>query len=150
HLVLVLAALREPDVSAWGGWLVLDPLGKVLLVLVSVLFFLCALYAPGYLALRAERSNRVLCACLLGSLAMMTLVALAHHLGLMWVAVEATTLASAPGLYFNHNPRSLEATWKYLLICSVGIALALLGSFFLAYAALYAGLESTLLFDDLV
>jgi hydrogenase-4 component F len=150
HLVLVLAALRGPDVSAWGGWLVLDPLGKVLLVLVSVLFFLCALYAPGYLALRAERSNRVLCACLLGSLAMMTLVALAHHLGLMWVAVEATTLASAPGLYFNHNPRSLEATWKYLLICSVGIALALLGSFFLAYAALYAGLESTLLFDDLV
>jgi hydrogenase-4 component F len=81
---------------------------------------------------------------------MMTLVALAHHLGLMWVAVEATTLVSAPALYFNHSPRSLEATWKYLMICSVGIALALLGSFFLAYAALYAGLESTLLFDDLV
>jgi hydrogenase-4 component F len=149
HLVLVLAALRGPAVSALGGWLVLDPLGKVLLVLVSVLFFLCALYAPGYLALRPERSNRVLCACLLGALAMMTLVALAHHLGLLWVAVEATTLASAPALYFNHNPRSLEATWKYLVICSVGIALALLGSFFLAYAALYAGLESTLLFEDL-
>jgi hydrogenase-4 component F len=150
HLALVAAALGGPGVSAMGGWLVLDPLGKVLLVLVSVLFFLCALYAPGYLALRAERPNRVLCTCLLGALAMMTLVALAHHLGLMWVAVEATTLVSAPALYFNHNPRSLEATWKYLMICSVGIALALLGSFFLAYAALYAGLESTLLFDDLV
>ena len=49
----------------------------------------------------------------------------------MWVAIEATTLATAPLLYFNHNPRSLEATWKYLLIGSVGIALALLGSFFL-------------------
>jgi hydrogenase-4 component F len=150
HLALVAAALGGPAVSEMGGWLVLDPLGKVLLVLVSVLFFLCALYAPGYLALRPERPNRVLCTCLLGALAMMTLVALAHHLGLMWVAVEATTLVSAPALYFNHNPRSLEATWKYLLICSVGIALALLGSFFLAYAALYAGLESTLLFDDLV
>src|SRR4029077_3904624 len=46
--------------------------------------------------------------------------------------------------------RSLEATWKYLLICSVGIALALLGSFFLAYSSLKAGLESTLLFEQLI
>ena len=66
-------------------------------------------------------------------LGMMTLVALSHHLGLMWVAMEATTLVTAPLIYFNHNARSLEATWKYLLIGSVGIALALLGSFFLAY-----------------
>ena len=49
----------------------------------------------------------------------------------MWVAMEATTLSSGPLLYFNRNARSLEATWKYLLIGSVGIALALLGSFFL-------------------
>ncbi len=68
----------------------------------------------------------------------------------MWVAMEATTLASAPLLYFNHNARSLEATWKYLLIGSVGIALALFGSFFLAYAIAEAGLESTLLFDQLI
>src|SRR4029079_2500367 len=89
-------------------------------------------------------------ACLMLSQGMMTLIILSHHLGLMWVAMETTTLVSAPGLYFNHNPRSLEATWKYLLICSVGIALALLGSLFLAYAALHEGLETTLLFDDLV
>jgi hydrogenase-4 component F len=84
------------------------------------------------------------------SLGMMTLIILSHHLGLMWVAMEATTLTSAPGLYFNHNPRSIEATWKFLLICSVGIALALLGSLILAYSAVHAGLESTLMFDDLV
>jgi hypothetical protein len=71
-------------------------------------------------------------------LAMTTLVSLSHHLGLMWVAMEATTLVSAPSIYFNHNARSLEATWKYLLIGSVGIALALLGSFFLAYSSLKA------------
>jgi hydrogenase-4 component F len=80
----------------------------------------------------------------------MTLVALSYHLGLMWVAMEATTLVTSPSIYFNHNARSLEATWKYLLIGSVGIALALLGSFFLAYSALKAGLETTLLFDQLV
>jgi hydrogenase-4 component F len=150
HLVLVGCALAGAPVSAFSGWLSLDPLGKLVLMFVSVLFFLCALYAPGYLALRADRPNRVFCACLLAMLAMMTLVILSHHLGLMWVGMEATTLATAPLLFFNHNPRSLEATWKYLLIGSVGIALALLGSFFLAYSSLHEGLESTLLFDDLV
>jgi hydrogenase-4 component F len=152
HLVLVGVALWGVDglVTAFDNWLELDAVGKVVLALLSVLFFLCATYAPGYLALRPERSNRVLCACLLLSLAMMSLVAESHHLGLMWVAMEATTLTTAPLIYFNQNARSLEATWKYLLICSVGIALALLGSFFLAYSALKGGLESSLLFEDLI
>jgi len=154
HLGLVVAVFFQPGdgaaVSGLGGWLMLDPLGKVVLGFLSVLFFLCSLYAPGYLALRSDRPNRVFCVNLLVVLAMMTLVTLSHHLGLMWVAMEATTLASAPLLYFNHNARSLEATWKYLLIGSVGIALALFGSFFLAYSSLKAGLESTLLFDQLV
>jgi hydrogenase-4 component F len=154
HLALVLAAIFRPEgaraVSGLGGWLLLDPLGKVVLGFLAVLFFLCSLYAPGYLALRRDRPNRVFCANLFASMAMMTLVTLSHHLGLMWVAMEATTLASAPFIYFNHNPRSLEATWKYLLIGSVGIALALFGSFFLAYASLKAGLASTLLFDQLI
>jgi hydrogenase-4 component F len=146
----ILGSGRVAPLTGLGGWLLLDALGKVVLGFLTVLFFLCALYAPGYLALRPERDNRVLCASLFVLLAMMTLVTLSHHLGLMWVAMEATTLASAPTIYFNQNARSLEATWKYLLVGSVGIALALLGSFFLAYAALKAGMPSTLLFDDLV
>ncbi len=150
HLVLVVAALRAPAVRAVGGWLELDPAGRLVLALVSVLFFLCSLYVPGYLALRPERQNRVFCACLLAFLAAATLMTESHHLGLMWVALEATTLAAAPLLYFNRNRRSLEATWKYLLIGSVGIALALLGSLFLAYAAFRSGLEISLLFEDLV
>jgi hydrogenase-4 component F len=52
----------------------------------------------------------------------------------LWVAVEATTLVSAPLISFHRHHRSLEATWKYLLICSVGIAVALLGNYFLAFA----------------
>lgn len=150
HLALVVWMLDEPRVSASGQWLVIDPLGKVFLGFVSLLFFICAWYAPAYLLQRKERSNRVLCACMFMSLSMMTLVIVSHHLGLMWVAMEATTLFTATSLYFNHNARSLEATWKYLLICSVGIALALLGSLFLAYSSVHSGLESNLLFDDLV
>jgi hydrogenase-4 component F len=154
QLCMTAAALWQSSqgtvISGLDDWLLLDPLGKVVLGFLSLLFFLCSLYAPGYLALRADRSNRVFCANLFAAQSMMTLVTLSHHLGLMWVAMEATTLVSAPSIYFNHNARSLEATWKYLLIGSVGIALALLGSFFLAYASLKSGLESTLLFDELV
>ena len=56
HLALVAAALLyDGDVTGFGGWLLLDALGKVILGFVSVLFFLCALYAPGYLALRGDQ-----------------------------------------------------------------------------------------------
>jgi len=150
HAILTTVAVLEPQRSAFHGWLVLDPLGRLVLAFVSLLYLLCSCYVPAYLALRPARSNRAFCTALLGFLAMMTLIVLAHHLGLMWVAIEATTLSSAPLLYFNRNRRSLEATWKYLLIGSVGIALALFGSFFLAYSALHGGMGSSLLFEDLV
>lgn len=151
QLTLVILALRSgAEVTAFSGWIVLDKLGRIALPLVSALFFACSLYVPTYLHLRPERPTRVFCGALLTFLSMMTLITISHHMGLMWIALEATTLASAPLLYFNQNARSLEAVWKYLLIGGVGIALALLGSFFLAYAALHAGLHSTLLIDDLV
>ncbi len=150
QLVLVILAAKEEPMSLAGGWIVLDPLAKPILLVVSVLFVCCSLYAPAYLKLRINRPNRVFCACLCLLMGMMSLVLVAHHLGLMWVAVEATTLASGPLLYFNQTPRSLEAAWKYLLICSVGIALALMGSFFLAYSSLKGGFASTLLFEDLI
>ena len=150
NLVVAITALADGTRATAGGWLVLDPLGKLVILTVALLFFFCALYAPGYLRVRAERSNRQLCGGLLFQVAMLSLVATSHHLGLLWVALEATTLSSAPLIYFNHTPKALEAAWKYLLICSVGIALALLGSFFLAYASLHGPDSSTLLFDDLV
>ena len=154
QLCLAMSAVFAPStaepIEGLGGWLLLDALGKLVLGFLAVLFFLLSLYAPGYLAFRSDRSNRVICANLFASLSMMTLVTLSHHLGLMWVAMEAMTLVSAPSIYFNHNARSLEATWKYLLVGSVGIALALLGSFFLAYSSLKAGRESTLMFDQLI
>ena len=133
----------------------------------SVLFLAAAVYAVGYLA-NENRSGKhdsdeeeelpfvnfpeaVFAGCLLLFLATMTLVSVSRHLGLMWVGVEATTLASAPLIYFHRHHRSLEATWKYLLICSVGIALALLGNFFVAVAARSAGGPMIhLTIDDLI
>src|SRR5438876_11071347 len=67
YLGLVAVALYQPEwlgldggqpVKGLGGWLLLDPLGKIVLGFLSVLFFGCSLYAPAYLALRADRPNR--------------------------------------------------------------------------------------------
>ena len=142
-----------PPTPALNGWLAEDALGRLFMTLTSALFLASSFYAVAYL--REERSQphsdfeegflfsnareASFTGCLLFFLAAMTLVTLSQHLGLLWVAVEATTLASAPLIYFHRHHRSLEATWKYLLICSVGIALALLGIFFLAVAATSPG-----------
>lgn len=49
------------------------------------------------------------------------------HLGLLWVFVELTTLSSALLIYYERTRESLEATWKYIFVCSIGIALAFVG-----------------------
>ena len=150
HLAATVQVLAAASFTAGAAWLDLDPPGRVILLQISVLFLLCSLYTVGYLRHRQERSNRVFCVCLLTFLGVMSLVTWSHHLGLMWVAIEAATLVTAPLIYFNRTERSIEATWKYLVVGSVGIALALLGTFFLAYASLHAGFDSALTFDGLL
>src|SRR5688572_10638218 len=142
HFALTIVAILQPESGSFGGWLSLDELGKVFLFQTSLVYALCSIYVPGYLALHLSRSNRGFCTAMLVLLGMISLHIQSHHLGLMWVALESLTLTCGPFVYFNRNPRSLEATWKYLLIGSVGVALALLGSFFLGYSALMAGLGS--------
>ena len=144
HTLSTLGVLIRPQWCYQNEWLVLDPIGKIVLVNVSILFLLCSFYAVGYLHHRNERSNRTFTACLLAFIGLLSLVTWSHHLGLMWVAIEGTTLMTAPLIYFNHSTRSIEATWKYLMVGSVGIALALLGTFFLAYASLQGGMNATL------
>jgi hydrogenase-4 component F len=156
HLVVLVTGLvlappgSRPPGAGLAAWLGLDPLGAWTLLVVSVLFCVCAWYAPAYLALRPERDNRVFTASFLAFLGLASLLALARHPGLVWVAMESTTLATAPLIYFNHNRRSLEATWKYLIIGSVGIALALLGTLFLAFAAKLGGLREPLFYTNLM
>jgi hydrogenase-4 component F len=148
-----------------GGWLALDAVGRLILNIVSGVFLAVSRYSIVYLRREAQNApaeegedaglvnapEAVFTGCTLAAMATMTMISLSHHLGLLWVAVEGTTLATAPLLYFHKHSRSLEATWKYLLICSVGIALALLGNFFLIVAANENGQESIpLVLSDLV
>ncbi|MDD2272396.1 MAG: proton-conducting transporter membrane subunit [Desulfuromonadaceae bacterium] len=150
HFGITLRLLIVTPPESPGGWFHLDALGKIVLLSTSTLFLVCALYSIGYLFYRQERSNRALCMWLLVCLSAASLVTITHHLGLMWVALETTTISMAPLIYFNRNARSIEATWKYLLICSVGVALALIGLYFLAYATIVARVEPSLLLDDLI
>jgi hydrogenase-4 component F len=136
-----------PELS---GWFAVDAAGLLVLTVVSAVFLPCAVYAKGYLATHPERDNRVFAGSLLLLLSAMTAVALVQHLGLLWVIIEVTTLATAPLLYFRHDALSLEATWKYLMVCSLGIALALLGTFFLALASAAPGGPRSLHLPDLV
>jgi len=132
HLILVATAWWSPPAAVLDGWLALDPLGLVVLSVVSLLFFVVATYAVGYL--RCERTRRGFASWLLAFLATASLVAVSHHLALLWVGMEGTTLALAPLIFQRRDRRSLEAVWKYLVLSSVGIALALLGTFFLSTA----------------
>ena len=153
HAGLTAAAWIHHPGPVGGGWLALDPPGLLFLSIISVLFLGAAVYGIGALArerhipsvrpperrLFGGEPEAVFTGCLLLFLASMTLVTVSQHFGLLWVSVEATTLSSAPLIDFHRHPRSLEATWKYLLLCSVGIALALLGNFLLAIAASGSG-----------
>jgi hydrogenase-4 component F len=165
HLALTAACWIRPPVCAPDAWLGFDAAGRLFLGMASLLFLAVAVYAVHRLgaesrgrqaeedtgAIFVNAPEAVHTACLLAFLATMTLVAASRHLGVLWVAVEATTLATAPLIYFHRQPRSLEATWKYLLVCSVGIALALLGTFLLVVAsAAPDGTGGTLVVRELV
>jgi hydrogenase-4 component F len=147
HLALVGSLWATPSAPAFGGWLALDALGLVVLSVVTLLFAVVAVYAVGYLRTESPRGGSAFVSCLLAFLASTSLVAVSHHLALLWVGMEATTLALAPLVFHRHDRRSLEAVWKYLVLSSVGIALALLGTFFLAAAQVQG---RPLLVDDLV
>ena len=149
HAGLVAATFAHHPAPAFGGLLELDAPGQLFLALASLLFVAVAIYATGYLraegqtatkqdfqdgAAFANAPERIFTACLCLFLASMTLVTTTRNLSVLWVGVEATTLSSAPLIYFHRHRRSLEATWKYLVICSVGIALALLGNILFSVA----------------
>ena len=71
---------------------------------------------------------------------------LSNNLGLSWVFIEATTLASAYLICFENTKHSIEAAWKYVFICSIGIALAFVGIILLTVAS---GSMNSLAFNDI-
>jgi hydrogenase-4 component F len=140
RVILVVTALLhlQLTVMAWIGkvkpglpsYFSTSPDGLLVLLVTSFIFLAISIYAVSYLSETEMTSEPIYIGCTLFFLASMSMVALADHLIVLWIAIEATTLMSAPLIFLHRSKSALEATWKYVMICSVGIALALLGCFF--------------------
>jgi len=165
-VTLALAALQAVRVAAGGpiealeGEVLVDGLGAVMALLVTLLAFTCSVYAVAYLPGRhphepgrlsqLERRSRQFSALFLVLEFTLCWVAMTNNIVLLWVALEATTLASALLVSFYWDPRALEAGYKYLLLLTVGITAAFFGCVLLyAAAAPHLGSESALLISNL-
>lgn len=133
HLAVVVTSWPAAEAPASRDVVGLDPLGHLFLTIISVLFAATTVYFVGYHRKRLI-SQRVFQACILGLLSALSLLCISQHLGILWIAMESASLAATPLIYFRLGPKALEATWKFLLMNSVGVALALLGIFCMAIA----------------
>ena len=133
-LLTVRAVLVSGPIFSLSNWLHVDELSAIFLLIIGVVGFLVGIYSIGYtrhdLESGAFDENKLSNYYGLFNLFLFTmlLVATANNIIIMWVAVEATTLGSAflVGIYGQRS--SLEAAWKYVIICTVGVAFGLYGT----------------------
>jgi hydrogenase-4 component F len=142
-LWLVTTVMQVPALSPPQGWWYADGLSAYVAAVVSGSALVVALYSTGYLR-RQVRHRHVdgrqlwLYYLLLNAfLFTMMVVLLSNNLGVLWIGSEATTLATAFLVAFYERESSIEAAWKYVIICSVGIALALFGIILTYFSALH-------------
>ena len=123
-----------------GGFLYLDAFGALVLIPIAGVGFVAALYSVSYMGRQYERGvvdDRHIVRYYQGFncfVLTMLLVPLANNMGLMWVAIEATTLVSVFMIMLYTNQGAMEAAWKYLIVATVGLSLALLGIVLFSYA----------------
>lgn len=130
---------------AFAGLLRIDALTVTMLVVIGTVVTLATWAGIGYLdaELRHDhidaRGARAYGAMTAAFLAAMVVAVCANNIGVIWIAIEATTVITAFLVGHRRTRGALEATWKYVVICSVGIAIAFLGTVLLYYAAEHAG-----------
>lgn len=141
------SVLSNGPVQALFGILYIDSFGALLLVLITLIGLMATLYSGAYLRYELNKgqvtSSQVLHYYVWFHLFQLTMVAAVtvQNLGFLWAAVEATTLVSAVLVGFYNRRESLEAAWKYVILCGVGIAFALLGIILLYSAGVQAGVD---------
>ena len=122
---------RGDPLVALDGFLRADALSAWMIGLIGIVGALAASEAPRYLAHTTPGRFYPLFHLFVFT---MLLAVSTDDVGLMWVAIEGTTLASVFLVNFEGTRASLEAAYKYLLICSVGIAIAFLGTVLVYFA----------------
>ena len=151
---VVLAAGAGPDpLYGAGSLLRADALSVTMLLVIGTVGTLATWASVGYIDAELAHGHtdspgaRLYGVLMPLFLAAMALAVLANSIGVMWVAIEATTVATAFLVGHRRTRAALEATWKYVVICSVGIALALLGTVLLYAVSLHAGASSSRALD---
>ena len=139
HFVVSLALCLNIDfLPQWTAskFFAVDATNKIFLMVMSMVFLAVAIYNNGYLRNDSSltRKLRHYTYMLLFFVFSMTGAILSTNLGVSWVFIEGTTLASAYLIYFHKTKHSIEAAWKYVFICSIGIALAFVGIILLTVA----------------
>jgi hydrogenase-4 component F len=138
---IALAADRPGPRTALGGLLRADPLTEFMLIVIGSVGLLATAATPAWLrgeiaAGRATPATASRYSVLVQAfLAAMAIAVLAANLGVTWVAIEGTTIVTAFLVGQRRTKAAVEAAWKYVVICSAGIALALLGLLLLNAAA---------------
>jgi hydrogenase-4 component F len=163
-IALVVAALIVADVAQGrslfllGDWFMVDPLSCIFLGLIVVVGLLTGLYSIGYL--RHDLESREITTRDLSRyygffhlfLFTMVLAVTSNNLIMMWVSIEASTLSSVFLVGFYGRRTSLEAAWKYVVICTVGVAFGLYGTV-LVFAnanAVLANAQTAILWTEVV
>jgi hydrogenase-4 component F len=148
-LVAIDAVLLQGKILfAASDWLFMDALSAYNLFVMIIVFCLSSIYACIYFNNELIHNNltlkqiRQFTALWCGAQTAMTIVLLSNNLGIMWVGIEATTLITAFLICVHVSRESLEAMWKYILICSVGVAFAFMGTLLAAASAKGVGLGS--------
>ncbi|WP_308389491.1 proton-conducting transporter membrane subunit [Acidithiobacillus sp. AMEEHan] len=129
---LTLAILVLAPNRAWVGgaqYLLLTPLGAWVLFCVGVVYLLASIYAIGYMRLLPEEEPRLhtFYALQAGFALTMLIAPVMNNPGIFWIAIDFTTIVSAFLVGFEREAECIEAAWKYLIVVSAGLALALLG-----------------------
>jgi hydrogenase-4 component F len=127
--------------TAAGSYLLVDELNIVFIILNNLVGFTTSVFSASYIGHELEikrltpahlRFYHAMYQVLLFS---MNLALLANNIGLMWVAIEVATLTTVLMVGIYRTPEALEAAWKYFILGSVGIALALFGTILVYMAA---------------
>jgi hydrogenase-4 component F len=140
-ITLVFAITLVFDRPAPGPYLLVDDLNIVFIVLNSFIGFTTSAFSASYISHELDigrltpRLLRFYHALFQLMLFGMNLAVVSNNIGLMWVAVELSTLTTVVMVGIYRTPEALEAAWKYFILGSVGIALALFGTILVYLAA---------------
>lgn len=125
HLAAAVYLVGHHEV--YPGYFTVDNLGLFFFIITTILYAAVAVYNSAFLPGTGRTNHSIYTICLLLFVASMDGAVFASNLGLTWVFIETTTLASAVLIYHEQTKAALEAAWKYIFICSIGIALAFVG-----------------------